>query len=250
MKQGLKINTIIIEDDSHAQDYLVGLLNKNFNQLEIQGFSDSVQKSVELIEAVEPELVFMDIELTDGLSFSIFNQIKHQDFEVIFVTAFENFIQKAIDHYAFSFITKPIDENRLIETVNRYIKLQERSFSRKKYQLLSNFIEKNDARFLLHTGNEHISVKVGDIIKCEADGNYTKFFMSDKSEHIASNYLKYYEGLLEHKGFFKAHRSVLINTTYIQSIYKKETIILTNGDKIHVSTRSKSRLTELIDSLS
>lgn len=245
-----KINTIIIEDDSHAQEYLASLLKKNFSQLEFQGFADSIQKSVELIETVKPELVFMDIELTDGLSFEIFNRINYQDFEVIFVTAFENFIQKAIDHYAFSYIIKPIEETKVVNTVNRYLRLQERLFSKKKIELLSNFIEKNDARFLLHIGNEHISVKVGDIVKCEADGNYTRIVLMDGKEHLASNYLKYYEDLLEHKGFFKAHRSVLINISFIASIYKKETIVLANGDKIHVSTRNKSRLSELIESLS
>ncbi len=246
----VKISTIIIEDDVHAQNYLATLLEKNFNQIQILGCAGSIQKSVQLIEDVKPELVFMDIELRDGNSFEVFEKISYYDFEVIFVTAFNNFIQKAIEHYAFSFITKPIDDSKLIETVKRYINLHERLFSKKKYLLLSNFIEKCDSRFLLHIGNEHIPVKVNDIIKCEADGNYTKFYMNDGKEHLASNYLKYYEALLEHKGFFKAHRSMLINTRFISSIYKKETIILTNGDNIHVSIRNKSRLSELINTLS
>jgi len=245
-----KIKTIIIEDNAQTQEYLSSILIKNLNSIEIVGFAISVEESIKLINKEKPELVFMDIELTDGYSFEIFNSISYTDFEVIFITAYDNYIKKAIDHYAFSFIMKPVNSSKLIEIVTRYISLKERMFTKSKYELLTNFITSKDSRFLIHVGNQHISIKVKDIIKCQADGNYTCFYLNNNKTYLASKSLKYYEGLLIEKGFFKAHRSVIINIDYISSIYKKETIILTNNDKVNVSVRNKSNLINLINKFS
>ncbi len=245
-----KINTIIIEDDIQAQEYLAKIINTNFSNIAILGYADSINSASKLINSVKPELIFMDIELKDGSSFKIFNKIEFHEFEVIFVTAFDNYIKKAIKHYAFSYILKPIDENKLIKAVVRYINLKKRLFTLDKYQLLSRFLETKDSQFLIQVGYNHVSLKINNIIKCVADGNYTNFHLENGKKHIASNSLKYYESLLIDKGFFKAHRSIIINVSFIESIYKKETIVLKNKDKINVSVRNKSNLTALINLLS
>jgi len=108
----------------------------------------------------------------------------------------------------------------------------------------------HDSQLLIKTGYQHIAVKLNEIIKCEADGNHTYFYLDNNKKYLASNTLKYYEGLLSSKGFFKAHRSILVNINYIVSIYKKETLVLKNNDKVHVSVRNKSNLSKLIDLLS
>jgi len=245
-----KIKTIIIEDDLTASEYLSTILSTNFSIIEIVEKANNIVSSIDLINKIKPELVFMDIELIDGLSFEIFDQIEYHDFEVIFVTAHDDFIKKAIKHYAFSFILKPFEPKNIIDAVNRYVKLKERMFSLNKYQTFHSFLKNKDAHFLIHTGNKHVSIKVCDIIKCIAEGNYTYFYLNNNVKYLASHSLKYYESLLNSKGFFKAHRSILINIDYIESIYKKETIILKNDDKIHVSTRNKSNLIHLINSMS
>ncbi|WP_299336033.1 LytTR family DNA-binding domain-containing protein [uncultured Psychroserpens sp.] len=250
IKSNSKINTIIIEDNIESQEYLTSILQSQFSNIDIIGYADNVIDSISIINTEKPELIFMDIELIDGYSFEIFKHLKHHDFEVIFVTAFDNYMSKAIDHYAFSYIIKPYEKDRMIKVINRYIHLKERLFSEHKFQLLSSFLSSKSSRFLLHVGNEHVSININDIIKCEAEGNYTYFYLADHKKYLASNSLKYYEELLIDKGFFKAHRSVLINIEYIASIYKKETIILTNNDKINVSVRNKSNLTDLINQLS
>ena len=245
-----KIRTIIVEDELESQEYIQQILTKNFSRIEIVACAQSIKEATALINKEKPELVFMDIELVDGYSFEIFDQIKIYDFEVIFITAFDNFIKKAIEHYAFSYIVKPVAPQKLVDTVKRYVDLKERVYAENRFQLLSNFLSTKDTRFLLHTGTEHISVKVSDIIKCEAHGNYTWFYFENGKKLLGSKSLKYYEGLLINKGFFKAHRSILININYIESIYKKETIILRTKEKIQVSVRNKSNLIELINVLS
>ena len=148
MNSASKINAIIIEDNKESQEYLANLLNFNFDQIVISGYADSVNKSIKLIDRKKPELIFMDIELIDGNSFEIIDNIQHNDFEVIFVTAFDNFLQKAIDHYAFSYIVKPIDENKLINIVTRYINLKDRFFTKNKYQSISSFFKFEQCKIL------------------------------------------------------------------------------------------------------
>ncbi|MBX2827102.1 MAG: LytTR family DNA-binding domain-containing protein [Flavobacteriaceae bacterium] len=245
-----KINTIIVEDDLSSQEYLLGFINKDLSQLEVTGTARSVNDAVTLIKQKDPELIFMDIELLDGYCFKIFEQIEKPNFEVIFVTAFDNLIQKAMDHYAFSYIIKPIDPDKLKAAALRYIELKERLFNESKLERFSHFLFRKESRFLLQVGNEYVSIALNEIVKCEAQGNYTLFHMKDGASHLASKSLKYYESLLKEKGFFKPHRSVMINVDCIKSIYKKETIILTTNEKIHVSVRNKTHLGQLINTLS
>lgn len=242
-----KIKTIIIEDNIQAQEYLANIITNNFDTIEILGYADNIVSASRLINTIKPELVFMDIELKDGNSFEIFNTISTHDFEVIFVTAFDDYLKKAIDHYAFSFILKPIVEDKLIKIVSRFINLNNRLFSKSKYLLLTDFLKTKDSQFLIQVGHNYVSIKISDIIKCVAEGNYTSFYLNNGKKLLASNSLKYFEGLIIDKGFFKANRSTIINIHHIDSIYKKETIILKNKDKVNVSARNKSNLTQLIN---
>ncbi|MDC8002564.1 LytTR family DNA-binding domain-containing protein [Aureisphaera galaxeae] len=250
MNEALKINTIIVEDDVRSQEYLLDFINTDLPNIEVIGCAESIKDAVSLIQRKDPELIYMDIELKDGYCFRIFEHFPKPNFEVIFVTAFDNLIQKAMDHYAFSYIIKPIDPQKLIDATHRYLKLKERLFNQHKLESFSNFLFNKDSRFLVQVGNEHISIAIKEIVKCEAQGNYTLFFLEDGKTHLASKSLKYYESLLTEKGFFKPHRSVIINIDFIKSIYKKETIILTTKEKIHVSVRNKPSLTRLINALS
>ena len=250
MIRNTAIRAIIVEDHDEARDYLIRLLNNNFDNISILGHSDNIEDAVSLIDQLQPELIFMDIELTDGLSFEIFKRVSYHNFEVIFITAFQEFTMKALEHYAFSYLTKPLDVEKLISTINRYISKKERMYDQYKFQLLSSFLQTKEAKIMIHTGNEYVSIKMNQILKCLASGNYTEFYLSNQKKYVASKNLKYYENLLTEKGFFKANRSAMINVDFIASIYKKETIILNDGDKIRVSVRNKSNLSDLIDSLS
>lgn len=244
------ISVVIIEDNIEAQEYLSHIVQNHFPTIHILGYATSVEHSIKLLQIHEPELVLMDIELTDGLSFEIFDTIKDPSFEVIFITAFENFTQKALDHFALSYITKPIDIPKLVATINHYLKLKQRLFTIEKFELFKKLTQNKDGQLLIQTTNEYVLVKIASIIKLEAEGNYTSIFLDDGRTLLASKAMKYYESLLPEVSFFKAHRSSIININCIASIYKKETIILNNKDRVHVSVRNKGKLMELIQLLS
>ncbi|MFD2561669.1 LytR/AlgR family response regulator transcription factor [Aquimarina rubra] len=241
------IPVIIIEDNEEAKTHLSTILNRHFSNIKIVATSDTVKEAISVLNDHNPEIVFMDIELKDGTGFEILDTIDNYDFEIVFVTAHADYLKQAIAYYAFNFITKPFDEEHLIKAVNRYIQLKNRLFTKKKYHLLKEFI--TNSRLLINTGHEHISLEIENIIRCEADGNYTFFVMDSKEKYMASNYLKYYEDLLGKKGFFRANRSTLINIKHIHSIYKKESIVLSNKEKVTVSVRNRSKLSDLIHEL-
>jgi len=238
------ISVIIIEDEKDSLEFLSEILIENFKEIEIVGNSGSIQESINILKLTKPELVFMDIELIDGNSFQILDEISNYEFEIIFTTGHNNYIEKAMEYYAFNFLSKPIDVDKLKNVVQRYLNLKDRLFTKQKYALLKEFL--TESRLLIHTGNEHIAVDIDKIITCKADGNYTHFTTTDNLKYLASKSLKHYESLLINKGFFRANRSTLINIKHIASIYRKEAIILSNKEKIIVSVRNKSKLSDLI----
>ena len=250
MIEDKKIQAIIVEDQAEARDFLEQLLRSNFEAIEITGLAPSVTEAVNLIKTNKPDLLFLDIELEDGLSFEILDQVSIPDTEVIFVTAFNQFYQRAMEHFAFSYLLKPVDENLVVQVIERYLKLKKPQFDLERYRNLVQFLDTANSRILIQIGHEHRSVAVAEILKLEADGNYAWIHLQDGEKHMASKSLKHYEDLLVPKGFFKANRTTLVNTDHIRSIYKKESIILSNKDHVPVSVRNKGKLTELINRLS
>ncbi len=246
----LKIKSIIIEDNPTEFNYLRSLLTVNFSNIEIIDHSDNINDSIRKINTHKPEIIFMDIVLKDGNAFEILDRVDNYDFEVIFITAQDKYLEKAIEYYAFNYVLKPIDLSKLEQIIKRYETLKERMFSLTKYKMFIEFINDQFSQLMLHVNSEHIMVNLNDVIKCEADSNYTLFTLSNNKKLLASNTLKYYTDLLSYKGFFKAHRSCLVNIKQIKSIYKKEAIILNTKEKIIVSQRNKSNLTDLIKLLS
>ena len=190
----------------------------------------------------------MDIELADGTAFQILDTIVNYDFEVVFITGHQSYIQTAIEYYAFHFLTKPVDISQLSNIIERYTNIRDRFFSKLKYDFLKEYLQQS--QLLVNTGNEHISVDLNNLITCQADGNYTIFQTQDEQKYFVSRSLKYYENLLKHKGFFRPNRQVLINIKHIRSVYKKESITLSNNKKIIVSVRNRTELAELLKDLS
>ncbi|MFD2561665.1 LytR/AlgR family response regulator transcription factor [Aquimarina rubra] len=238
------ISAIIIEDEKDAQEFLVSILQKNFPNIAIEGLYDNVKDGIKNIQVIEPELVFMDIELTDGSGFDILDNLTNHNFEIIFISAHSEYLKKSLEYHAFNYITKPFEPKKLSTVINRYVQLKERLFSKQKYILLREFM--TDSKLFLNTGSEHVVIHLKDVVKCVADGNYCHFHMIQKSSYMVSEPLKYYEDLLEKKGFFRANRSTLVNINHIHSIYKKEAIILNTKEKIRVSVRTRSNLAKLI----
>ncbi|WP_430906388.1 LytR/AlgR family response regulator transcription factor [Maribacter sp. 2-571] len=241
------IRAIILEDDAAAADYIGSVLSSLTNII-LEGHAKTLDTGVHLINTVKPDLVFMDVELEDGTGFDVLEKITVNSPDIIFVTAHDVYLRTAMEHYAFYYLTKPFEPEALLGVVHTYMSnlVQRKAKFERDYGDLVKFLKHDDSRLLINVGNEHVFIAVNDIVKCTAEGNYTYFFLKDSLKYLAYHPLKYFEDLLTEKGFFRASRQALVNLNNIKSIYKREAFILTNGDRVTISTRNKGKLGMLI----
>ncbi|WP_299274407.1 LytTR family DNA-binding domain-containing protein [uncultured Psychroserpens sp.] len=241
------INSIIIEDDSDAVNFLNHFLEINFNKFKINGVAKNVGQAIHLIDTLRPELIFADIELLDGTIFDVLKSSKYQDFEIIFITGHNQYLKKAMDHFAFYFIDKPIDEIILSKTLHRYLKLKERLYTLHKFQFFNEFIHEKKSKIILDVGRNQKIVKIDSIIKCVADGNHTKFYTDNNETFLAQGSLKHFEDLLIRKEFLRIHRSVLVNLSHVLGIQKKSKLLLSNNMEEVISVRNRSQILNQIN---
>lgn len=244
MLQG--VNTLIIEDEKEASDYLCELIDEKIGYLEVIGICTTVAESIAFLKEKKPELILMDVALPDGDAFEILDVFQNAEFEVIFITAHSEFMERALKYFAFSYLTKPYHLHELRTVIDRFLLKREKLFTDYKMRMFKDFILEKGTRFLLHLGSEHLVIDLREVICCKADGNYTIFQIDSGKKLMASHPLKYYEKLLSHKGFVRINRFNLINLSQITSIYKKEAIFLSDGTSIQISARHKNLLSDLI----
>ena len=248
------INAIIVEDEKRSQELLEKLIQKNCPDVSVVGLADSVESGVALIRKLKPRLVFLDIEMPDGSGFDVLKAVTDMPFEVIFTTASDRYAINAIKYSALDYLLKPIDGEELQAAVQ---KIKEKDLSVSNMEnlrfLLQNF-RKNDeqyTRITLPTGNAYEIVNVKDIIRCEADGNYTNFFLADKRKMIVTMGLKHYEDLLPQGDFFRIHNHHLVNVNHVSRILKEDGgyAIMSDGSKIEISRRKKEGFLSRIQNL-
>lgn len=243
-----KMKVVIIEDNANSLQKLSSMILQYFPEIEIVSTAKSIIEGIQIIQLSNPEIVFLDIELEDGLGFEILDALTERDFEIIFTTAFNTYYEKAIEHFAFNYLLKPINRKALEKSIVRYKAIKFRHFSQSKYIHFKEFIKKHNSKVLIDTGQEYLSVELNSIICFKAEGNYCKVILDDKKSCIASNLLKHYEELLLYKNFFRANRSILVNINHISKISKRETIVLSNHEKIWVSPKNKQEFSLLLES--
>ncbi len=240
------IRAVIIDDESNIRQLLTSLIKKECSDIDIIGEADSVASGITIIQETKPDLVFLDIRLTDGAGFDILTQTHYTDFNIIFITAYNEYAVKAFEYSAIDYILKPIDPDTLIRAVKRTKHIMKAELSLKMNALLSNIKGEGDEKIVLRTTDQVFLVNVKDIICLESDQNYTTVHISDGKNILLSKTLKEFEGMLNNHNFVRIHRSHLINPSYIEGYEKTEggTLIMKNGYRIPVSSRKRNLLQE------
>jgi two-component system LytT family response regulator len=197
--------------------------------------------------------VLLDIKMDDGTGFDLLKQIEPVDFKVIFVTAYDQYAIHAIKFSALDYLLKPVDPDDLIQAVEKAEKLLVQELNQQLGVLADNMQTQDrlKKKIILKTFDNIHLVKVSDIVYCESDDNYTRFHLENKSI-LVSTTLKEYEEMLGEYGFFRAHRSYLVNLGHIETFEKADggAIILTNDKKVPVSSRKKEQLLDLLERIS
>ncbi|MGB0521995.1 MAG: LytR/AlgR family response regulator transcription factor [Flammeovirgaceae bacterium] len=239
------ITAIIVDDELRARNILSKILKKYCPDVELLAQAASVKQAHELIVAHEPELVFLDVEMPDGTGFDVLSKFTKIDFKVIFTTAYDHYAINAIKISAVDYLLKPINIQELMDAVKKVQESEEvpPTANEQIQQLISQLSHSNtnDQKIGLPTGNGIQFVEITDIIRCEADGNYTKLFLKNNKMIYTTRKIKEYEKSFECHRFFRVHHSHLINEAYVQQYLRGEggSVVMNDGSEIPISRRRK-----------
>lgn len=242
------IKCVIIEDEPQAVTLLKNILASNFPNIEVLADFDKISVAAQYIKQRKPNFVFLDVQLNGELGIDIANHLTKEelDFEIIFTTAYGGFALEAFALSAVDYVLKPINEERLIEAVNRVLKKHQVSLEQLKILQEVSTSEKIE-KIVLSMNEKKIIVNVSDIIVLKADNVYTEFYLNNGIKHVVSKPLKEYELLLSQVAFYKPHRSYIINKSSIKSYLKSTSEIeMQNGLKVSLSRDKKKEFEENI----
>lgn len=248
------LKAVVIDDiETIRRDYLT-LIKAHCPNVQIIGEADSVESGAKLIRQVQPDLVFLDVEMGDGTGFDLLQKLKPINFKVIFVTGHEDFAIRAFRVSAIDYLLKPLDANDLVEAVKKAEEaLGNDALETKLNNLFSNLERpKNLQKLILKTADRIYSVDIQDIVNCESDKNYTTFYLINAPKLVVSNNLKEYETMLAPHNFFRTHKSHLINMAYFDHFIKSDggnTIVMKNKQAIPLSVRKKDDFLSLLETL-
>jgi len=236
-----RYKTLVLDDDRQISLLLENLITKKIPKLDIVGIGDSVAKSLELIESTKPDLVFMDIGFPDGDGFSIIDQAKYSDYEVIFITSHDQFAMKAFEYSALHYLKKPIIPKDVFEAVDRFLDAKEEDSIALKLKKIKESLLHDEPKLIIPSSEGLHIVKINDIIRCEASDVYTYFHLLTGKTLIASKSLNNYEKLLSDINFVRIHSKHLINLRYVTQYIKGKGgyVVLEQGHEVEVSIRKK-----------
>jgi len=243
------MRTVIIDDEAKARLSTRRLLELYCPDVAVLGEASGVQSGIQLVEQEQPDLLFLDIKMKDGSGFQLLDHFEEIDFQVVFVTAFDEFAIKAFHYNAIHYLQKPIVASEMVASVR---KASESSIkpAAETWRKLSNDIQTRKLdKLALPTHTGFHMVAPNEILRCQADSYYTQFHLLDGRKIIVSKTLKFYEGILQERGFARVHQSHLINLDTVVE-YRKHLggmVVLLGGEEIPVSTSKKNLLFEQLN---
>lgn len=235
------IRGIIIDDEPDSRSAISNILRLYCNNIEIAGEAGSVSEGLSLIAGEKPDVVFLDIQMNDGTGFDLLEMVKEIAFQIIFVTAYDQYALRAIKFSALDYILKPVDPQQLISAVEK-IRLRPAEFDEVTQKLNILLRNKNGfERITLPTLDGYNFVDIKDIIRCEAESNYTRFHFNTGKKVLVTRTLKEFEEYLAPLNFYRVHQSHLVNLKYVDQYIKGDggTVIMIDGAQVEVSRRRK-----------
>ncbi len=245
-----EIRAIIVDDESAARDVLQSLILRSKSPINIIAQCSDLENAVTTIKIEKPDVVFLDVQMPNYAGYEIASFFDTINFEIIFVTAYDQFAIKAFELSAIDYLVKPINRQRLQEALSKLENKFEQKEESEKFHILLESIQKNDLGKLVisELGNKRI-IALSSIIAIEAKGAYSVIHLKDQTSFMVSKNLKYFESTLpEGDVFFRSHKSWIISTNFIKYYNKGKGVIVLNQD---ISARiSRYRIQEFDSILS
>ena len=246
------MRTILVDDEPDGIRTLKKLLELNCPEVEILATCSNTTDALQKLEEIKPELVFLDVRMPGKTGLDMLAELSEIDFEVIFVTAHDEYMLQALQFSAVDYLMKPVDEDRLQEAMQRVEKrLKEKKNSDQAEILLHNINKAGlplEMKLCLPTQKGFTIVKLEEIIYCEAQRSYTIFRLINNKSIIISKPLFDYDKLLADTIFLRVHKSFLINLMHVKEYVRGEggTVIMTNGMEVEISRRKKEQFLDKV----
>jgi two-component system LytT family response regulator len=234
------MRAIIVDDEPANVENLQLLLSRYCPGVSVVARASSKQTATELISLHRPDLLFLDIRLGQGSGFDIFTALPDTSFEVIFVTAFDQYGIRAIKFAALDYLLKPVDIDELVEAVAKAERKVKDKHSGRQLDFLLAELRRDKSkpiRIALPQQKEVKYVSTEEILRCEAANTYTFFYLANAEKILVSKPLKEYADLLQSHGFIRTHQSHLVNGRFVKSWLKEDggMLLLASGDKVPIS---------------
>lgn len=239
----MKTTAILIDDEPKAIAILKNKLERLCPEVTIVDTTQDPKEGIQLIKTLKPQLVFLDIAMPEMSGFDVLQEFSNPDFEIIFVTAFDNYAIEAINHCAIGYLVKPVDNKTLVETVQKAVlNIEEKTALEKNKQLIENLgIQTFQNKKIVIPCSEGLEfVRIDKIVCCEGEDGYTKVHFKERKPILSSNSIGHFKKLLDNRGFYLVHKSHLVNMSYVEKYLNEGYVILSNNCKIPVSRNRRS----------
>jgi two-component system, LytTR family, response regulator len=236
------LKTIIIDDEAQTRQVLGKLLADYCQQVNVLATVSSVSEGIEAIKKHNPDLIFLDIEFPEKTGFELLEELPDSNFDVIFISGHSEYALKALKKEATDYLLKPFNIEEIEKAVEKVAQKREKIDTvRQAHVFLQKWKDSSEHQIALSSSDGFLFVKIKDIVYCKGDGAYTYFFLKNKERITVSKNLKEFESLLSDFGFFRIHKSYLINLSEMQKYVRGDGgyVVMSNGDSVDVSKRKK-----------
>ncbi len=242
------IKAIIVDDEQLSIDTLQWELKTHCLNVEVIFSTNNPKNAINAIDSMKPDVLFLDVEMPELDGFQLLNQLAFKDFELIFITAYDNYAIKALKMNAIDYLLKPIEKEDLLLTIEKVITNKE---NKTLGDNLKSYIQDNlvlrdhkSAKIALPMEKKIILVDQKEIMYCESHGSYTNVFLENNTKHVVSKNLKQLMLQLDQNRFIRIHQSFVINIDAIGEYHRGDggEIVLKNGKNLPVSRNKKQEL--------
>ncbi len=239
---------LLVDDEVLPRQLLRGKLRVHFPKIDIIGEAGNGDEAYEYITTTHPDLVFLDISMPRENGFDLLRRLPHLDFELIFVTSFDQYALEAIEFCAIGYIVKPVSTDALIRAVDHaLVRINQKHGFHHNQVLLENFIEHaENKKIALPTSKGLEFIHTQDILRCEGYQKYTKIHLTDGRTIVSSSNIGKYISMLEPYGFYTTHKSHLVNTEFVKSYLKEGIVVLEDGTNVPVARRKRHEFLDFL----
>jgi len=245
----MNYRVILVDDEDASRNAVRRILETNCPDVSVVGEADSVAAGARLLREQPADLLLLDVQMEDGTGFDLLDRLPGLNFNVVFITAHDDFAIRAFRYNAIDYLLKPVDPDELTNALRKAMERKDHApLQTQIAQLLRSAANKSFDRITLQTGTGYVFAETKDIARIETYGNYSFVFLANGERHLVSRNLREFEEMLPMPGFFRLHQSHMVNTAFVKKYLKEDGgyAVMHDGSKVPVSRRKKEAFLEIL----